>query len=157
MKKVSIGFTGTAEGATTWQMDALAHAFAMLQKSGAQLESFHHGDCVGADEQAHKVACTFQFHITIHPPLNDKKRANCVGDIILPEKDYIERNHDIVDASDVMFATPKSKDEELRSGTWTTIRYAQKQVLKAGSNKRLIIIWPDGTTLNITKPVTNNA
>jgi hypothetical protein len=151
MKKVSIGFTGTAEGMLTWQIFTLEHLFTLFRNSGAECEAFHHGDCIGADAMAHDIACSFGHRIIIHPPIIDTKRANCVGDVILQAKEYIQRNHDIVDACDLMFATPKSKEEELRSGTWATIRYAQKK------GKKLIIIWPDGTTLNVMKPVTNNA
>lgn len=38
------------------------------------------------------------------------------------------------------YAAPKDFKEELRSGTWATIRYAVKQ------QKRVIIIFPDGST-----------
>jgi hypothetical protein len=38
-----------------------------------------------------------------------------------------------------MVATPRGFKEELRSGTWATIRYTIKM------KKLLTIIWPDGT------------
>jgi hypothetical protein len=55
-----------------------------------------------------------------------------------PEREYIARNHDIVDASAVLVATPRDWYEEQRSGTWATIRYARAQ------RKAVIIVWPDG-------------
>lgn len=51
----------------------------------------------------------------------------------------LERNHRIVDACDVLIACPKDAQEQLRSGTWATVRYARKQ------GKRVIVITPDGT------------
>lgn len=99
----------------------------------------HHGDCIGADAQAHQIALELNIDIDIHPPIRDDKRAFCkVCRTIFLAKDYLIRNHDIVDASDIMFATPFEYEEQLRSGTWATIRYAQKQ------HKTLYIISPDG-------------
>lgn len=49
-----------------------------------------------------------------------------------------KRNHDIVDATEWLIATPK-KFEEIRSGTWATVRYAKKV------KKPVTIIWPDGS------------
>ena len=48
------------------------------------------------------------------------------SDQTLPPKDYLDRNHDIVDQTDLLIATPKENTEVLRSGTWATIRYAKK-------------------------------
>ena len=55
-----------------------------------------------------------------------------------PAKDYLVRNHDIVDVCDVLVATPGQKEEQIRSGTWATIRYARK------IRKQIIIVYPDG-------------
>ena len=40
-------------------------------------------------------------------------------------KPYLDRNRDIVDACEVLLATPDGP-ERLRSGTWSTVRYARK-------------------------------
>ena len=48
------------------------------------------------------------------------------GNEILPEKEYIERNHDVVDTCDLLIAMPNTELEVVRSGTWATIRYARK-------------------------------
>ena len=50
----------------------------------------------------------------------------------------LNRNKNIVDASNLIFAFPFDK-EIIRSGTWSTIRYAKK------INKPLIIIRKDGS------------
>lgn len=100
---------------------------------------FHHGDCVGADSQASVIAGRLGFRIVLHPPLDPKKRAYNIADLVLQARPYLERNHDIVDACDVMFATPREMHEVLRSGTWATIRYARK------CRKDLLVIQPERT------------
>lgn len=88
---------------------------------------FHHGDCVGGDEEAHEIALALGFRIVVHPPLNRSKRAFCTGAFqVLKPKSYITRNHDIVDVCRLLIAAPKTEEEELRSGTWATVRYARK-------------------------------
>lgn len=132
-----IGFTGTRNGMTIRQREM----FGLLLKLYGAEDMFHHGDCVGADREAHSLALTRLIKIHIHPPEDPKARANCEGYTEIAEpKPYLDRNHDIVDACDVLFAMPSSREEEQRSGTWATIRYARKQ------EKALIVIWPDGAT-----------
>ena len=43
-----------------------------------------------------------------------------------------------MDNSDILIATPKEKEEQLRSGTWATIRYAKK------TKKIVFLVYPDG-------------
>jgi len=133
-KMLKLGFTGTQEGATSAQIAKLDELFA----SFGQFE-LHHGDCIGADKAAHLAARRVGASVVIHPPLVKTKRAFCESALILPPKAYLERNKDIVDATDVLIACPKSEKEELRSGTWSTVRYARKQ------RKMEIIILPDGS------------
>lgn len=47
-------------------------------------------------------------------------------------------NRDIVAETDELIATPKGFQEERRSGTWATVRYALK------ARKPVTVIWPDG-------------
>jgi hypothetical protein len=86
----------------------------------------HHGDCVGADAQAHSIACELGLFTVGHPPSNPVNRAWCECDELWPEKGYIERDRDIVNCCEILLATPKHQHEILRSGTWTTVRYARK-------------------------------
>jgi hypothetical protein len=117
------GFTGTQIGMSPRQKIGL-RAHLIVAEPGSE---FHHGDCIGADEEAHYIALELGLRIVIHPPLNDSKRAFCkLATLVLEPKDYIPRNHDIVDASEVLIAAPKTYEEELRSGTWATVRYARK-------------------------------
>lgn len=99
-----------------------------LREQLSKATEFHHGDCIGADASAHEIAKELEIDIYIYPPINNRKRAFCcTGSFkIHPPKDYIERNHNIVDNCDILIACPKSNIEELRSGTWATVRYARK-------------------------------
>lgn len=140
-----IGFTGTRIGMTYRQkhvVEGILYDFfevtqdAMCDDPDWTFE-FHHGDCVGADEQFHNMV--FEWgKVIIHPPEFKSMRAFCKSDYILPPKPYLERNHDIVDASELMIATPKESEEILRSGTWATVRYARKK------KKIVIVVYPDG-------------
>lgn len=132
---MKVGFTGTRQGMTEAQRICFGAALVLLTE---ERDEFHHGDCIGADAEAHRLATEFGYKAIIHPPIIGSKRAFCNAPVVLQAKPYLERNHDIVDAVDFMFATPGEINEQLRSGTWATIRYARKK------QKKLMIIGPDG-------------
>ena len=127
-----VGITGTRKGVSEKRIDKL---FAFLERKGAVAKvTLHHGDCVGADAQAHDTAVSLGLRIAIHPPEDGKLRAHRNHWRVAPynkPKPYMERNRDIVDQSDVLVALPDDPDnEEKRSGTWATVRYARKQGVK---------------------------
>lgn len=136
MEDKHVGFTGTQSGMSLGQKKYFRDRFVDLalqaRKDKIHLY-FHHGDCIGADANAHdivaelKLALPFVITIYVHPPLDGRKRAYRQGDFMMPTKPYIERNHDIVDACSLLFVTPKTNVEEIRSGTWATYRYAMKK------------------------------
>lgn len=136
---MKLGFTGTASGMTRAQKAAFYHK--VLRRSGLIIAEFHHGDCVGSDAESHAMVRSENpgIHITGHPPRNPNKRAWCKCDELRPELPYLVRNHNIVDETDEVVATPSGFEEVLRSGTWATMRYTKK------IDKTLRIIWPDGT------------
>lgn len=118
-----VGFTGTSDGMTLLQKTYLVSALANLGP-----EEFHHGDCVGADAEAHDIVRKEwpRCKIVIHPPENDYKRAFKAGDEILEPRPYLVRNKAIVARCEELVAAPKTLAEELRSGTWATIRTARR-------------------------------
>lgn len=132
------GFTGTQSGMTAKQHRATRTLFPIL--FGITGREFHHGDCTGADDEAHWIARECGVLVHVHPPNNRSKRAFCKGDRYSPSAPYLERNHHIVDATLALVATPKGA-EELRSGTWSTVRYARKLT------RPLYIVQPGGTVL----------
>src|SRR6516162_2726397 len=108
-----MGFTGSREGMTNRQKETFRQ---VLAKYGPT--EFHHGDCLGADAEAHaivKSSCP-TAKIIIHPPSSDSLRALCQGDSHLPPKPYLARNQDTVYEYEVLVAAPKTTKEQLRSG-----------------------------------------
>lgn len=119
---------------TSPQLNRVARAVLFFNPTEA-----HHGDCIGADAEFHALIDRNFSLIVLHPPNNPIKRAFAGGDIIWAEKPYLRRNKDIVRCSNVLIAAPFEYEEILRSGTWSTVRYARRQ------NIPRIIIFPDGT------------
>ena len=89
---------------------------------------FHHGDCKGADAEAHDIVRAFfpEVKIVVHPPEIEFGRAFKQGDVLMEPLDYLTRDRKIVDTAYLMFGAPKTMQEQTRSGTWYTIRYTRK-------------------------------
>ena len=138
---MKVGFTGTSQGMTARQLRSLTRELRAFD-----LREAHHDDCVGADTEFHNlIRDRFpQTRIIGHPgfPESDSRRANNACDEVrpVPNGGPLKRNRTIVEEVDLMFATPLQNQEILRSGTWSTIRYAARPQVK----RRLTIIWPDG-------------
>ncbi len=127
MAELHIGFTGTRKGMSNAQKIWLPYHVGEMVVSAVWADKwFHHGDCVGADAEAHDIMKELGFKIHIHPPSSSKYRASCKGDAIEFEHPYLTRNKRIVDCTSVLFACPAQHLEIARgSGTWSTIRYAR--------------------------------
>lgn len=132
----AIGFTGTQRGMTTAQRQTVELLLRMPDVP--HLTRFHHGDCVGADAEAHRIARMVGLYIVVHPPEIAAARAYCAADELWDERPYHVRNRDIVNSCTVLVATPATRQEILRSGTWATIRFARKR------GKRIFVIEPSG-------------
>jgi hypothetical protein len=110
------------------------------------LGKLHHGKCRGADAEAHAISRSIdpEIKIVTHPPENTTYVAEeCVGDEERDPLPYLERNKAIVDECEVLVAAPEQNHEIVRSGTWSTVRYARKQ------GKPVVIILPLGATKKI--------
>src|SRR5439155_15204606 len=118
---MKIGITGTQYGMTEYQKRTLTEFFASLAYFYLDID-FHHGQCIGVDEESLLIAKEFGFHTVSHPPINESKMSHVESDETREPKYYIPRNYDIVDEVDILFACPLTNHEVLRSGTWTTIR-----------------------------------
>ena len=148
---MKIGFTGTQIGMSAEQKRAFSKICSVIIND-SKINELRHGDCIGADEDAHNIIreLSDKISIHIHPPKIKDKRAFCENFFkIHEEKDYLIRNRDIVNSSDILIATPKEDIEQLRSGTWATIRYAKK------CNISTIIIFPDGPLKTFKKVLDN--
>lgn len=135
-----LGITGTRVGTVGSQWDTLE---SMLKAYRPVMGYFHHGCCKGVDEEATAIAKQVDYHIVGHPPINKSyisASALSLCNQVLEEKEYLERDDDIVIWSDLLLVVPDSFEKRLHSGTWYTYRAAEKL------HKPRIIIWPDGTT-----------
>jgi hypothetical protein len=129
-----IGFTGTQNGMTDPQKSTLRDLLA----GGAG--EFHHGDCIGADSEAHDIAILCGYTVVLHPPTNPAKRAwrDVPLHLTRVKKPYLARNKDIVTETASLIAAPADPVEQLRSGTWSTVRFARQR------GKPVFLIMPDG-------------
>lgn len=144
---VHIGFTGTQAGMTEAQQ---TRAYRLLLAFRAT--DLHHGDCIGADDQMDQIGRELGLTIYIHPPDNPSKRAWCntrpIGESWTehPPQSYLLRNKAIVESARTLIAAPKETAETVRSGTWSTVRYARKV------GKPVYIVWPDGSVTEERTP-----
>jgi hypothetical protein len=135
-----IGFTGTKKGMTDAQWDAIVSILLKLNYNEA-----HHGDCVGADAEFFLILYGVRNDtgrpciIHSHPSTIKATNAHTPSDIIHDPLPPLERDAIIARKVDLMIATPKGFEEEIRSGTWTTVRRARE----AGTPIK--IVWPDGS------------
>lgn len=126
-----VGFTGTSKGASPAQLKELEEKLVALKADG--FDELHHGACIGADEQCAIIAKRLGFRLVAHlgtskDPTNMLYRSEFTGNDELREaKPFIPRDKDIVNETERMLATPLTRAEITRSGTWTTVRYARKQ------------------------------
>lgn len=132
---MKIGFTGTRDGMTEAQTTAL-HALLPVADIASE---FHHGDCLGADAQAHDIATGHGCRTVSHPPIKDDLRAFKKADEYRERKSYLARNREIVKETEFLIAAPKEFVEQDKGGTWYTVRFAREK------GRRLCIIRPDGT------------
>lgn len=136
---MKVSFTGTRKGMNETQMSLFA---GILEQLG--VTEFYHGDCIGADENAHDlvVASGADIEIKKRPCNIESQRAfTKEGTCIAEPEAPLDRNKKLVDDSETLVAIPGEQFEELRSGTWATIRYAKRNQVP------VIIIWPNGHIL----------
>ncbi len=142
LPRISVGFTGTRKGMGLLRKQVV---FSLLQELNPS--QAHHGLCKGSDTEFHELVRQLDSSIWIvgHPPIKKGTYVDSLCDERWEEKDYIARDKDIVDCCDVLIATPETEHEVLRSGTWTTVRYARKQLkLEKAKCKKILIVAPNG-------------
>lgn len=137
----SIAFTGTQSGMVDGQLIRviqLVRSFSLQGYTRAR-----HGGCIGADEEFDAICREADFHLTIHwSTLHHKQMkrpSKQKEEVWINELPPLVRNRRMVEAAKLLIAAPSSYREELRSGTWSTIRYARKAELPT------YIVFPDGS------------
>ena len=135
---MKVGISATREGLSFEQKEWLIKG---LVRGIIQIDWLGHGDCIGGDADVHEIVKKYtKARIEIFPPENPSKRAWCEGDIVHTPKPYLDRNLDIINWCDVFLGFPKGT-EEVRSGTWSTIRKAK--------NKPGLIIYPNAEVVQL--------
>lgn len=120
--QVKVGFTGTQQGMSKWQEACLKEL--LVQLSCTEL---HHGDCIGADAEAHNIARQLGgIKVVGYPCDIESKRAHCLVDEVKAVLKPLVRNKLIVQSVEYLIVAPRTNEEELRSGTWSTYRYARQ-------------------------------
>lgn len=158
---IYLGVTGTQKGMTIAQCDSAKELIMCLNLEWS-FSGFRNGNCIGCDEEWIDL-CHNTMHDSvpffIHRPSDTRKESSYLYDrcretshdgliktffegrniFFMPRRPYLSRNIDIAGGSDIVIATPKTMEEEKRSGTWHTVRRARL------FNRYIHIVWPDGT------------
>lgn len=136
--EIILGVTGTRNGPTRDQTDSIRE---IIDRYSFR-STLHHGCCVGVDEYTTMICRLRDWHIVAHPPIIksyfDSHSYN-ISDVKLQEKNYLDRNQDIVLDSTILIAIPETEQETVRSGTWSTVRFARTLL------RPILIVWPSGT------------
>jgi len=137
---IKVGITGTRLTPAFAQLDMTYRILSDLWENGSEL---HQGCCTGYDESTIIIASVIKYKIVGHPPIDQKfitsKYILDYCHSMKTPKEYLDRNKDIVDETDLLIAAPlKLENENPRSGTWSTIRYAKKM------KKNITILFADG-------------
>lgn len=136
---MKVTFTGTRRGLTQIQGVQVAISLNLYDRSEDPVIMLH-GACHGADREAHIYVLYHMMYPSNEEQYQWAVKHQTNKDSVYSTSDPLKRNRFMVDNCKLVVAAPGKMIEELRSGTWATIRYTRK--LK----KHLIICWPDGST-----------
>lgn len=120
---MKVAITGTREGMTPRQKKALIKILKYLP-----IEEFYHGGCKGVDVQARDILLKNRKEVKLIciPGDADQETSNKQYDQQVDSvTPYLQRNKIMVQAADMLIAIPSSLEEQQRSGTWHTIRFAR--------------------------------
>ncbi|MDP3085978.1 MAG: hypothetical protein Q8N44_20100 [Rubrivivax sp.] len=118
---LNIGFTGSRKGMTDAQKAKVKELMSLLHPNES-----HHGDATGSDMEFHQIARSLHgSKIVTHPSDATQYRAYCPANETRAPLPPLTRNKNIVNAVDMLIATPDGTKEKPRSGTWSTIRAAK--------------------------------
>lgn len=142
---IILGITGTRAGPRPAQTAA-----AVKFIRGIKPYRVVHGGAPGFDMIAHGIAEATRTvrEIEVHPATEARGHGIILGAgvIVYPELPALERNKIIVKRIYGLLACPKTDDEDLRSGTWATVRYAREAGVPVYLIKQDGTIVPDQTT-----------
>jgi hypothetical protein len=135
-----LGFTGTRRGMTEDQKESVRDFMLIFEP-----DEFIHGGCVGADEEAARIASELGIWTNELPGNILWYRTQFRSNETHFPQHPLKRNRVIVRTCDYLLACPFQYEEIRRSGTWATIRYAREL------GKPMLIIQPQGLRLKEVK------
>lgn len=128
-----VACTGPVGGEGTLMRLAVATGVSAIQEPS----EFRTGAAYGVDTACFFAGLTIWRKNTTHRvfvPAGRKYNQDLVGyarqeqiELVRIEGGYMARNDALVDGADLLLAFPRSMQEELRSGTWATVRRAWKR------------------------------
>lgn len=141
-----LGFTGTRHGLTAAQRAVLPSVVACLP------ERVLHGGAVGADEDFHDWLADITDNgrktsliVEVYPTSlraafwRVRRYGPFAPEVAIGTLNPLDRNRIIAANCDHLLACPAAPDEQLRSGTWATVRYAR------AAGKPVTLLLPDGS------------
>jgi hypothetical protein len=125
-----VGFTGTRKGLSPAQQDQLGYILAVLHNATRTRPEFHHGGADGADTEADIAACLDGYDIHVHPcpgVVADEENGGFNSHPVKWDEVFppLVRDRHIAEVADILIAAPETDKEQVRSGTWATVRYAR--------------------------------
>lgn len=120
--------------------DAQKDALRSFLETLPQQITFRHGDCVGADAEAHDIVREVRPEAKVikYPSNLPDKTAGKEADEVREPNEPLQRNKDIVRDSDLVIGAPRQQKEIPRSGTWMTLRETRRK------NKAVVTFGPNG-------------
>jgi hypothetical protein len=114
---MTVGFTGTRAGLSEEQARQLRHVLSLLRHADIAVQQptlFLDGDCArGADRQARQIA---EAHGCKSEPVPPKDQT--AAELLARDRVIAQRCH-------ILVAAPLTDTEQVRSGTWYTVRQAR--------------------------------
>lgn len=142
MPQLTVLVTGTERGGTLVQLKV---ADVLLRSWQPSL--LLHGGCIGVDDELDALAVELNISREIFPSTLLNKRVpdevfqRRGGSLVIhPPAPPLSRNRVMVRRASRVLALPAEAREILRSGTWTTVRYARALL----SRDRIYAVAPDG-------------
>lgn len=121
---MKVGITGTRNALTGYQEASIVTFFIEHEN---EITELHHGDCVGADNWVAIIAAYFKIKTVCHPPIKNELRAFHNSTEIRTPLNYLARNRNIVDETDMLLVVPYQDTHQPQGGTWYTHDYAVKK------------------------------
>lgn len=118
-----LGFTGTRTESDV-SPNRKKEIIDFLVENKDKISYVVHGGAAGLDTFIHDVCNKLDIPKFVRPAYIKSRLPGIYGQAL--PKDPLERNKDIVNDCDMLLAVPRSPNkEEIKSGTWHTIRYAK--------------------------------